>query len=329
MLAQTMSNHTLIEETALPTLQDLDAAARRLEGRVHRTPVLRSATLDRRTGATVFLKCENFQRIGAFKFRGATNAVQTLDAEALRRGVATHSSGNHGQALALAARQAGTHATIVVPETAPKVKLDAIRGYGGEIVLCTPTSAGREGTLARILEERGSVLIHPFDDWRIIAGQATAARELLEETGPLDVVMAPVGGGGLLAGTALTCRHLAPETRVVGAEPEAADDAKRSLDAGSIQPANDPTTLADGLLTALSARTFSVIGRYVDSVALASEAEIVDAMRLVWERLKIIIEPSASVTLAALLAGRLDAKGKRVGVIVTGGNVDLDRLPWL
>lgn len=317
-----------ITDSDFPSRADLDAAMVRVAARAHRTPTLTSATLDRMTGARLVFKCENLQKIGAFKFRGATNAVGLLDADALARGVATHSSGNHAQALALAARQAGTRATIVMPESAPQVKLDAVRGYGATVVQCRPTAADREQTLARVLDEQGSVLVHPFDDWGIIAGQATAARELIEDAGRLDIIMAPVGGGGLISGTALTCLHLAPATTVIGAEPRAADDAKRSLDAGSIQPANDPKTIADGLLTSLGGRTFAVVRRYVDDIVLASEEEIADAMRLVWERMKIIIEPSAAVPLAAVLAGRLDVAGKRVGIILSGGNVDLKRLPW-
>lgn len=317
-----------IDPSDLPSDTDLEQAVVRVAARAHRTPVLTSATLDRRLGAQLLFKCENFQRVGAFKFRGATNALGLLGPAALARGVATHSSGNHAQALALAARQRGARATIVMPENAPAVKVAAVRGYGAEVVFCLPTAKSREETLARVLAEQGSVLVHPFDDWGIICGQATAARELLEDSGPLDVVLAPVGGGGLLSGTALSCRALQPSVRVIGAEPRAADDAYRSLRAGSIQPANDPKTLADGLLTSLGARTFAVIRRLVDDIVLAEEEEIVDAMRLVWERMKIIIEPSAAVPVATLLAGRPAIAGKRVGVILSGGNVDLEHLPW-
>ena len=312
----------------LPTRDDLDAAFARVAKRAHRTPVLTSTTLDQRIGASVYWKCENLQKIGAFKFRGATNAVGLLGDDALERGVATHSSGNHAQALAMAARDRGTRATIVMPENAPAVKVAAVRGYGAEVVLCRPTAADREQTLQSVLDRDGSVLVHPFDDWGIVCGQATAARELLEDAGPLDVLVAPVGGGGLLSGTALTAHHLAPTTRVWGAEPRAADDAKRSLDAGSVQPANDPDTLADGLRTSLSERTFAVIRRHVEDIALVGEDEIVAAMHLVWERMKIVIEPSSAVPVAALLAGRIDVRGQRVGVILSGGNIDLARLPW-
>lgn len=313
----------------LPGREDLDAASARVSARAHRTPILRSSTLDACCQAEMHLKCENFQKIGAFKFRGATNAVGMLTEAELARGVVTHSSGNHAQALAMAARDRGTHATIVMPENSAAVKQAAVRGYGATIVHCRPTTEDREATLERIRTRDGSVLVHPFDDWGIICGQGTAVRELVEDAGPFDVILAPVGGGGLLAGTALTCHHLAPDTRVIGAEPRAADDAKRSLDAGSIQASGDPKTLADGLRTGLGERTFAVIKRYVDDIILVDEAEIVTAMRMIWERMKIVIEPSAAVPIAALLSDRLDVAGQRVGVIVSGGNVDLEQLPWL
>lgn len=312
----------------LPGRDDLDAAKARVSARAHRTPVLTSRTLDARCQAELRLKCENFQKIGAFKFRGATNAVGMLSEAELARGVVTHSSGNHAQALAMAARDRGTRATIVMPESSAAVKQAAVRGYGATIVHCRPTTGDREATLEHIRTRDGSVLVHPFDDWGIICGQGTAARELLEDDGPFDLILAPVGGGGLLAGTALTCHHLAPQTRVIGAEPRAADDAKRSLDAGSIQPGGDPQTLADGLRTGLGERTFAVIQRHVEDIVLVDEDEIIAAMRLVWERMKIVIEPSAAVPIAALLSDRLDVGGQRVGVIVSGGNVDLEQLPW-
>ncbi len=313
----------------LPDRQALDDAYERVRAHAHRTPVLRSSHFDDRLGGSLFFKCENFQKIGAFKFRGAINALYALDEDALRHGVVAHSSGNHGQAVALAARMRGTRATIVMPENAPNVKIAAVRGYGAEVVLCEPTQAARRAGVERVIREDGAVMIHPYDNWDIIAGQATAARELLEEVPNLDIVMAPVGGGGLLAGTALTCHHLSPTTRLIGAEPSAADDALRSLDLGTIQPSNDPDSVADGLLSSLGERSFKVLSRHVERIVTVEDDMIIATMRKVWERMKIIIEPSCAVPLAALLDHKLDVHGMRVGIILTGGNVDLDRLPWI
>ena len=313
----------------LLTAEDLKEAADRIGPHAHRTPVLTSSYLDGRVGAELFFKCENFQRIGAFKFRGATNAVFSLAPEELERGVVAHSSGNHAQALALAARLRGTRATIVMPTTASAVKMAAVRGYGAEIVTCRPTVEDREQETDRVLRETGGTLIHPYNDRRIIAGQATAAMELLEQAAKLDLILAPVGGGGLLSGATLAAHHFSPSTRVVGAEPTAADDAYRSLEAGEILPSIEPRTIADGLLTSLGDLTFAVISELTESIVTVSEEAIIEAMRTVWERMKIIIEPSAAVPVAALLEGKLDPTGQRVGVILSGGNVDLDRLPWL
>lgn len=304
--------------------EEVRAAVERLAPWVHRTPVLTSRTLDERCGGSVFLKCENFQRVGAFKFRGAMNAVLQLDAAAGAAGVVTHSSGNHAQALALAGQLAGVPVCVVMPRTAPAIKRAATEGYGARVVSCEPTLASRESTVADLIARHGFELVHPYDDWRVIAGQATAAWELLEQAGPLDVVIAPCGGGGLLAGTALAVEARSPSTRVLGAEPAEADDARRSLESGAIQPSNDPRTVADGLRTSLGRRGFAVIRRRVEAILTASEPEILDAMRFVWERLKILIEPSCAVPVAPLLTGRFDARGLRVGVILTGGNVDLD-----
>ncbi len=312
----------------LPDGTTLDQAWERVRRHAHRTPVLRSTYFDERLGARLFFKCENLQKIGAFKFRGAINAIGSLSAAELARGVVCHSSGNHAQAVALASRLHGTRAKVVMPSNAPAVKVAAVRGYGAEVVLCPPTQAARRENVEAIVEHEGRVMIHPYDDWRIVAGQATAARELLDEVGPLDVVLTPVGGGGLLSGTALTVHHRAPNVRVVGAEPAAADDAKRSLVAGSIQPSNDPTSIADGLLSSLGERTFAVISHHVEDIVTVGEARIADAMRQVWERMKLIVEPSAAVPLAALLDGALEVEGLRVGVILSGGNVDLEHLPW-
>lgn len=314
--------------TAVPTYDDVQEAATRLAGVVHHTPVLTCASLDDRVGAQIFCKCENFQRAGAFKFRGASNAVMSLsDAEA-RQGVATHSSGNHGAALALAARLRGVPARIVMPTNAPQSKKAAVAGYGGTIVYCEPTQEAREATLETVVRDTGAAFVHPYDNAKVIAGQGTAALELCAEVPELDVILAPVGGGGLLSGTALAAAVCSPGTQIVAAEPEAADDACRSLAAGEILPANYPDTIADGLRTSLGKLTFAIIQRHVTRIVTVSEDAIVAAMRYVWERMKIVIEPSSAVPIAALLDDRLHVSGKRVGVILTGGNVDLGRLPW-
>lgn len=310
---------------------DLDAiqeAQARIAGQVHRTPVVGSATLSGLAGNELFFKCENFQRVGAFKFRGASNAVLSLTDEEAARGVVTHSSGNHAQALALAAKMRGIAARIVMPKTAPAAKVAAVRGYGGEVTFCEPTLAAREAGAAEIMERTGSVLIHPYNDERIIAGQGTAALELLEEAGELDAVLAPVGGGGLLSGTAIACKGTREGMKVFGCEPANADDAYRSFHSGVIHAALPPNTLADGLLTALGEKTFAVIRREVDEILLVSEEEIVAAMRLVWERMKMVIEASAAVGVAAALKGVPGVRKGRVGVILSGGNADLEKLPF-
>ena len=317
------------EALDLPTADDLIEAHERIRPHAHRTPVLTSSYIDSRSGAKVFFKCENLQKIGAFKFRGACNAVFSLNREELDRGVVAHSSGNHAQALALAARLRGAEATIVMPENSAAVKLSAVADYGARIVLCPPGTAARETALERVLAETGATLVHPFNDARIIAGQGTAAKELLEEVPDLNLVLAPVGGGGLLSGTVLATQSQSPATRVIGVEPLAADDAARSLESGSIQPAIDPPrTVADGLRTCLGELTFAMIRAGVERIITVEEEAIVEAMRTVWMRMKILIEPSAAVPVAALLTGRLEVSGERVGVILSGGNVDLDALPW-
>ena len=305
-------------------VDEVKAAVERLKPWAHLTPVLTSGALDERCGGSVFLKCENFQRVGAFKFRGAMNAVLQLTEVERAAGVVTHSSGNHAQALALAGKLLGVPVTIVMPRTAPAVKRAATEGYGARIVTCEPTLAAREAAVAIEIERHGLTLVHPYDDWRVIAGQGTAAWELLDQAGPLDMVIAPVGGGGLLSGTALAVQGRSPSTRIIGAEPARADDARRSLEAGSILPSNDPKTVADGLRTSLGVRPFSIIERHVAEIVTASEREILDAMRFVWERMKIIIEPSSAVAVAPLLSGKIDVDGKRVGVILSGGNVDVE-----
>ena len=312
----------------LPTIAEVRAAAERIGPFAHRTPVLTCASLDAMTGAALFFKCENFQRVGAFKFRGAANAVLSLGDEEARRGVATHSSGNHAAALALAARLRGVPAHVVMPRTARAVKRAAVAGYGARIVLCEPTLAAREAALAEVVAATGATVVHPYNDARVIAGQGTAALELLAEVPRLDVVMAPVGGGGLLSGTAIAVAGVSPGTRVVGAEPAAADDACRSLREGHIVPSVDPRTIADGLLTSLGPLTFAVIRAHVAEIVTVSEDAIVAAMRHTWERMKIVIEPSSAVPLAALFEGKPAAAGRRVGIILSGGNVDLGDLPW-
>lgn len=300
-----------------------------MDGEVYRTPCLTSRSLDRRVGARLFFKAENLQRVGAFKFRGATHAVRSLDEESARAGVVTHSSGNHAQALALAARRRGIRATIVMPSNAATVKRSAVEGYGAEIVSCEPTLEARETTVAELLAERGGTLVHPYDDARIVAGQSTAAQEMLEDLADLDVIVTPVGGGGLLSGTLLAARFFAPGVEVWGAEPALADDAARSLESGVRHPALPPASIADGLLSSLGELNFALLTENrVDGIARVSEEEIVAAMRLVMERMKLVIEPSAAVAVAAVLEGRLPVKGRRVGIVLSGGNVDLDRLPW-
>ena len=310
------------------TLTDIRQAAQRIAPLIHRTPVLTSATIDRMAGCRIFFKCENFQKAGAFKMRGAANAVLLLTEAERHRGVATHSSGNHGQALARAAQVVGCPAYIVMPSTAPEVKQRAVAGYGAEIIRCEPTQAARESTLEAVVRRTEAHFVHPYNDERVIAGQGTAALELIDEVGALDTVMAPVGGGGLLSGTALATHGLLPQAQVVAGEPRGADDAYRSLLAGCIVPSEAPTTLADGLLTSLGELTFPIIQQHVARIITVSDAEIMEALRLVWERMKIIIEPSCAVPLAALLREKDAFADQRVGIILTGGNVDLAKLSF-
>jgi threonine dehydratase len=311
------------------TLADIRAAHARIADKIHRTPVLTSATLDALCGAQLFFKCENFQKIGAFKARGATNAVFALtDAEAAN-GVATHSSGNHAAALARAARLRGIPAHIVMPSNAPKTKIESVRRNGGIIVFCEPTLVAREAACAKVIAETGARLVHPFDDYAVMAGQGTATLELLEQAPDLDLIIVPVGGGGLLCGTAVAAKGARPGIRVIAAEPAGADDAARSVAAGRLIPLEQAATIADGLRTSLSARTFPLIQQQVDGIVTVSEESIVAAMRRIWEVLKIIIEPSCAVPYAAIMEQKIDVSGKRVGIILTGGNVDLDALPWL
>ena len=311
-----------------PTLTDIREAAERIRPYAHRTPVLTCESLNQQVGAQVFLKCENLQKVGAFKFRGACNATYALTDEEAARGVATHSSGNHAQALALAARMRGISAYIVMPSNAPDVKKAAVAGYGGQITFCEPTLEARESTLDGISKKTGATVIHPYNNERVIAGQGTATLELLEDVPDLDVVIAPVGGGGLLSGTCLAAKGLNPRIRVIAGEPEMADDAYRSLQAGEIIPSVNPKTIADGLLTSLGTLTFPIVQKHVEQIVTVSEAGIVEAMKFVWERAKIIIEPSSAVAVGVLWERKINLTGLKVGIILSGGNVDLGKLPW-
>lgn len=313
----------------MPQLHDIRAAAELIRPYVHRTPVVTSAQLDAQLAARVFCKCENFQKTGSFKARGAHNAVFLLPADVARHGVVTHSSGNHAAALALAGRRRAIPVTVVMPGNAAAVKTTAVAAYGARIVQCEPTLSAREATATRILAETGGTLVHPYADDRVVAGQGTAALELLEEHPQLDLLLTPVGGGGLLAGTATVAKALRPDIRVVGVEPALADDTYRSFH-GPVRVTIDASnTIADGLRGAIGERNLETLRQRVDDIVTVSEAEIVGAMRFCWERLKIVIEPSSAVPLAGLLSGRIPAAGQRIGLILSGGNVDLDMLPWL
>jgi threonine dehydratase len=311
------------------TMAVIREAHARIKDKINRTPVLTSATLDAAAGARIFFKCENFQKVGAFKARGATNAVFLLSDEEARRGVATHSSGNHAAALARAAGLRGIAAHIVMPNNASEAKRAAVTRYGGRIVFCEPTLEARESTCARVVAATGATLIHPYNDLRVMAGQGTTAVELLEDFPQLDFLLCPVGGGGQLAGVAVAAKSMKPGILVVGVEPAAADDAYRSFRAGHIIPSVNPQTIADGLRSSLGELPFAEIQRYVDEIVTVSEDSIVRSMRTIWEVMKIIVEPSAAVPYAALLEGKLNIAGQRVGVILSGGNLDLDTLPWM
>ena len=310
------------------TLKDINDAAERIKPYIHRTPVLTNESLNQLVDAQVYLKCENLQKVGAFKFRGACNAVFSLNAEEAMRGVSTHSSGNHAQALALAAKLRGIPAYIVMPSNAPKVKKDAVARYGGQITICEPTLEARESTLAKIVKETGSAFIHPYDNEHVIAGQGTAALELLKDIPDLDFIIAPVGGGGLISGTAIAATGVKAGIRVIAAEPEMADDAFRSMQAGKIIPSKNPQTIADGLLTSLGEITFPILQQHVEQIVTVGESTMIESMRFIWERAKIIIEPSAAVAIGVLMEKKIDLNELKVGVILSGGNVDLERLPW-
>ncbi|HEY2139839.1 MAG TPA: pyridoxal-phosphate dependent enzyme [Chthoniobacterales bacterium] len=301
----------------------------RIRPHIHRTPVLTSARLDAASGGSLFFKCENFQKVGAFKARGATNAVFALDDETARRGVATHSSGNHAAALSRAAKLRGIAAHIVMPSNSPKVKVRAVEGYGGRIVFCEPNQRAREEACARIIAETGATLIHPFENADVMAGQGTIAVELLEDVPELDLVLCPVGGGGVLCGIAVAAKALRPDIKVIATEPAGADDAAQSFHQHRLVYQEKKETIADGLRTNLGVPNFAMVQRYVDDVVTVSDAGIVAAMRAIWETMKIIVEPSGAVGYAAIIEGKIDCRSKRVAVIITGGNVDLDALPWM
>jgi threonine dehydratase len=312
----------------LPALSDIKAAHHRIKPFIHRTPVMSSHQINKIFDCELFFKCENFQKVGAFKFRGSTNAVLLLTEDQKKKGVVTHSSGNHAAALALAASMNGVKPYIVMPETAPAVKKNAAAGYGAEITFCKPTLQAREETARRIIEERGAVLIHPYDNFDVICGQGTAAAELMDEIGNLEIVIAPIGGGGLISGTSTLVKGISDKIKVIGAEPLNANDAWKSFTSGILTPSVNPLTVADGLLTSLSELTFSIVRKNVDHIFTAREESIIECMLLVWERMKIIIEPSSATVLAVIRENPGFFRGKRTGLIISGGNVDFRKLPF-
>jgi threonine dehydratase len=320
-----MATHSKIVELDLEAVRD---AHRRIAPRIHCTPVITSASLDVVSGARLFFKCENLQKTGSFKIRGATNAVFSLTDEEAKHGVAAPSSGNHAAALSLAARWRGIPAYIVMPSNSSPAKKRAVESYGGQITECEPNMISREATIAAVIERTGAHLVHPYNDPRVIAGQGTAALELLEEVPDLDFILAPVSGGGLLSGTATAAKSLRPQIRVIGGEPRNADDASRSLASGKIEPVSGRETMADGLRAALCPLTFSILRERVDAISLVDEDEIVEAMRLIWERAKLVVEPSGAVAAAPVLHKKIDVRGKKVGIILSGGNLDLSSLPF-
>lgn len=322
---------TAIENSndTVPSIQDVYAAHERIKPYIHQTPILTSSYLNELTGAELFFKCENFQKAGAFKVRGASNAVFSLSDEKARLGVATHSSGNHALSLSYAAGRRGIPCTVVMPRTAPKAKKDAVIGYGGVIVECEPSTSSREETIARVLADTGAEFVHPYNDIRVITGQATCSMELRDQVADLDAVVAPIGGGGMISGTCLTLSRLAPNVRIYAAEPEQADDAYRSFKAGYIIADDAPKTIADGLKVPLKENTWHFVSNHVTDIQTASEDEIVAAMKLTWQRMKIVIEASCAVPLAVILKNPDIYRNQRVGVVITGGNVDMDTLPWI
>ncbi len=313
----------------IPTFDDVLSARQRIAPYIHRTPVLTSQFMNDLTGAELYFKCENLQKAGAFKARGASNAVFGLSDEQAAKGVATHSSGNHGLCLSYAAGRRGIPASVVVPRTAPEAKKQAMRGYGATVVECEPSTTSREQVFAEVVAESGADFVHPYNDPRVIAGQGTCSLELHEDVGPLDAVVAPIGGGGMISGTCLSLSNVSLETKIFAAEPEQADDACRSFKAGHIIADDAPVTVADGLKVPLKDLTWHFVRNHVSDILLASEEEIVDAMFLIWQRMKIVMEPSSAVPLATILKNKKVFAGKRVGLIITGGNVDLEKLPWM
>lgn len=312
-----------------PTKEDIFEAHERIKRQIHRTPILTSSLINSIVGCEIYFKCENFQKVGAFKFRGASNAVLSLNKEELQQGVATHSSGNHAAALALAAKMKFVPAYIVMPRTAPEIKKIAVEGYGAKIIYCEPTLQAREEALAKVVDETGATFIHPYNNFSVIAGQATSAKEILEELTDLDYIIPPVGGGGLSSGTCLSAKYFSTKTKVIGAEPSGADDAFKSLHDKTIYPSVNPKTICDGLLTSLGEKTYSILSRELETILTATEESIIEAMRLMWERMKIIVEPSSAVTLAVVLENKEKFAGKKIALILSGGNVDLTKLPWL
>ncbi|NYJ11066.1 threonine dehydratase [Rhizobium leguminosarum] len=312
----------------IPTISDVFEAHDRIRPFIHRTPIITSSYINSLAGAELFFKCENLQKAGAFKARGASNAVFGLSDEQAAKGVATHSSGNHGTCLSYAAGRRGIPCTVVMPRSAPQAKKDAVRGYGGTVVECEPSTSSREAVFAEVVAKSGAEFVHPYNDARVIAGQATCSRELLEQVGNLDAVIAPIGGGGMVSGTCLTASNLAPHLKVYAAEPEQADDAYRSFKAGHIIADDAPNTVADGLKVPLKELTWHFVKHNVSDILTASEEEIIEAMKLIWKKTKLVMEPSSAVPLAAILKNKSIFAGRRIGVIITGGNVDLDTLPW-
>jgi len=318
-----------LSEMYIPTYDDVIAAHARIEPYIHRTPVLTSSYFNELTGAELFFKCENFQKAGAFKVRGASNAVFGLSDEDAEKGVCTHSSGNHALSLSYAAGRRGIPCNVVMPRTAPEAKKAAVRGYGGIITECEPSTTSREEVFAEVQAKTGGNFVHPYNDPRVIAGQGTCSREFMEQTGGVDMMVAPIGGGGMISGTCLTLSNIAPEVQIVASEPEQADDAYRSFKAGHIIADDAPVTIADGLKVPLKELTWHFVINHVSDILTASEQEIIDAMKLTWQRMKLVMEPSCAVPLATILKNKEKFAGKRVGVIVTGGNVDMDKLPWM
>ena len=318
-----------MNEMTIPTYEDVVEAHERIKPHIHRTPVLTSSYFNDLVGAELFFKCENFQKAGAFKVRGASNAVFGLDDAQAKLGVCTHSSGNHALSLSYAAGRRGIPCNVVMPRTAPEAKKAAVRGYGGKITECEPSTSSREEVFARVQAETGGEFVHPYNDPRVIAGQGTCSREFMEQTDGVDIMVAPIGGGGMISGTCLTLSNIAPEVEIIASEPEQADDAYRSFKAGHIIADDAPVTIADGLKVPLKELTWHFVSNHVTDILTASEQEIIDAMKLTWQRMKIVMEPSCAVPLATILKNKDRFAGKRVGVIITGGNVDLDKLPWI